>query len=358
MKKRILIINKTQFGYHTSIYKYCQYLKDDFEITHICFENIGAKINSKSVDIHYVNYSGSFVKRGFRFINFSRQLILKNNFDIIFIVYFQSASLLKLSLPPRKFVLEIQTGAIGSTSVKRKMYNTLLKLESKFFKNITIGSESLRNKLKLNIKKSHILPVGADPFCSNIKSFDKFNLLYVGTLNSRNIYETIKGLSLFISKINKIDISYDIVGDGFVENELMLKRLIKKENLSKIVKFHGRVKHKELKPFFENCNIGVSYIPITDYFNCQPPTKTFEYINSGMVCIATNIDTNKNLICYENGVLCDDTPESFAKGLMDIYKNKGVYNSKTIKATLDMFTWKNICEMNLKPYLLNLFKKQ
>jgi len=42
------------------------------------------------------------------------------------------------------------------------------------------------------------------------------------------------------------------------------------------------------------------------YYDCQPATKTFEYILSGMVCIATSTYENKKLINNINGVLCND----------------------------------------------------
>jgi hypothetical protein len=45
MKKKLLIINKIQFGYHTDTFKYCQYLKDEFDITYICFDAKEIKIN-------------------------------------------------------------------------------------------------------------------------------------------------------------------------------------------------------------------------------------------------------------------------------------------------------------------------
>ena len=39
IKSKIVIINKTQFGYHTDYYKYCEYLKDDYDITFLCFDS-------------------------------------------------------------------------------------------------------------------------------------------------------------------------------------------------------------------------------------------------------------------------------------------------------------------------------
>lgn len=37
-KKKLLIINKDPFRYHVDTYKYCQYLRDRYDITYICIE--------------------------------------------------------------------------------------------------------------------------------------------------------------------------------------------------------------------------------------------------------------------------------------------------------------------------------
>src|SRR5699024_2778090 len=147
------------------------------------------------------------------------------------------------------------------------------------------------------------------------KDFSTLNLLYVGTLNNRNITQTIEGLSIFLKNNPKVKniTTYDIVGDGDEYSQLMA--LVDKLSLNHIVKFHGRVPHFKLKMFFDRCNVGISYIPITEYYNYQPPTKTFEYILSGIPCIATQTFENQSLVVADNGILCEDTPVGFSKAL-------------------------------------------
>lgn len=36
---RLLIICKAQFGYHTDVYKWCEHLKDDYDITVLTFND-------------------------------------------------------------------------------------------------------------------------------------------------------------------------------------------------------------------------------------------------------------------------------------------------------------------------------
>jgi len=124
--------------------------------------------------------------------------------------------------------------------------------------------------------------------------------------------------------------------------------------MNNVITLYGRIPHFELQPFFDKCNIGVSYIPMTEYYEFQPPTETFEYILSGMVCIATDTNENRLLISKENGVLCEDNPESFANALDYVYYNRQNYNSETIRNSLKDYTWENIVNKYLIPILNKL----
>ena len=352
-KKSLLIINRAQFGYHIDSLTYCQYLKDEFDITYISFYTNKEKIIEEGVKVIYVSQEGSFLKRGINFIKFCRSYIKNNQVDLIFVVYFQMASLLRPGLSSYTSILDIRTGTISTNSMTRKIKDTIMIFESMFFKNITIISKCLREKLKLKAEKCHILPLGADVLSETDKSFEAMRLLYVGTLDSRNINETVLGLSSFIQNLEgkKMDITYDIFGSGPAADENLLLKTISGCDLNAIVKFHGRKTHKELKPYFDRCNIGVSYIPITDYYQCQPPTKTYEYINAGLLCIGTSTKENEKLITEVNGVLCNDDADSFSDALEDVFVSRKKFDSRQIRETLMRYSWENIVNINLKKYL-------
>ena len=55
MKERLLIINKEQFGSLTDSYKWCQYLRDDYDITFICFDSGRDKLSQDGVIVKYVS---------------------------------------------------------------------------------------------------------------------------------------------------------------------------------------------------------------------------------------------------------------------------------------------------------------
>jgi len=360
MRKKILLINKTQFGYHTNSYNYCKYLKDAFDITYISFDTDKKKMEESGVTICYVPYHGSVLTRGLNFIKYCRNYIKNNQVDLIFVLYFQLSSLLKIGLSSNKFLLDIRTGAVGSTPKKRAIADTIMSFETHFFKHITVISESLRDKLGLNSKKCHILPLGADELSSTDKLFHSIHLLYVGTLSFRDIDKTVFGLSRFIQKYKheNLDISYDIFGSGTVEAEELLRVSISETNLENIVTFHGRKNHKEIQYYFDNCNVGVAYVPITDYYDVQPPTKIFEYARAGMVNIATSTYENRRLITEDNGVICDDTIDSFSDALETIYIYKDKWNSQQIRESLEDFSWEKIVNNNLKKYLYKILEKR
>ena len=148
-------------------------------------------------------------------------------------------------------------------------------------------------------------------------------LLYLGTLNGRNIDESVRGFSSFISEFGeKIHLIYHIIGHGSKSETEKLCQVINECNLSDHVIMHGYKTHSEIKYYFDNCNVGVSFVPVTPYYNVQPPTKTFEYLCSGLVVIATNTIENSKVINTENGTLIEDTSKGFHQGLKTIYNNR------------------------------------
>ena len=349
--KQLLIISKRQFGHHTNYFKYCEYLKDNYNITFVCFDTGLEKITLDKVAIKYIPWKGLKTIRGVRFLVIAMLNIARHN-GIIYINYFEKCWILKKLFPHKTMILDIRTLSVSLNSVLRQKEDQRLMQACKVFDYITPISTGVAQKLSLKEDKSSILPLGADIISSTVKTFAELRLLYVGTLSGRKIEESVKGLAIFRDNNPTIPINYDIIGDGPELNSI--KKLINELKLSNSVKIHGRVPHFKLKPFFDFSNIGVSYIPITEYYHHQPPTKTYEYILSGMHCIATKTYENTKLITDENGVLCDDTPESFALAVEVILKNKAQYRSDNIRDSLKEFNWENIVNNRLVPIFQNL----
>lgn len=351
MKKKVLIVSKNQFGYHTDTYKYCEHLHNIIDFTVVCFDLKLPYKKIEKVNVIYSSTNGNYFIRAFDFFKTIHREVRKKKYDVIFVVNFDFCFFIKFFSKKTKFILDIRTADISRSKLKRIYHNTMMCINILFFKNISIISKELAKKFRL--KKYYFLPLGADIISNTKKDFNKLNLLYVGTFNNRNIHQTIEGLSLFIEKNPNVSVKYDIVGYGNKKEINFLLKKISDLNLNKYVFYHGQKYLDELIPFFNNSNIGISYVPLTSYYDLQPATKTFEYIFSGMVCIATNTSMNRNVIKKNNGVLCNDTPESFANALEEISQNFQLYDSSIIRESCSKWSWRNICFSYFLPMIEN-----
>lgn len=341
MKDKLLIINQAQFGYHIDTYCYCKYLRDSFDITYICWDYTYSKIELDNISIHYISRMGNIAVRNIRFILYVLRE-LKKDYSFHIIKYFRGCSILRILNPSRLFLFDIRTGSVNTKAIHRNIYNFFMKTEARAFKNVSIISRSLAEKLGL-LKRAYILPLGADVISETNKTFESIDLLYVGTLNNRNIDQTIKGFSRFYHEnIDKFSISYTIIGNGYNNEIDDLKKFIASEDVSGAINLEGHVSHANLKSYFDQCNVGVSYIPKTKYFDVQPPTKTFEYLLSGMPVIATNTFENSAIVNENNGVIVNDNPNAFYNGIQSILQNLEQYKSDVIRKNFMQFNWSNI----------------
>lgn len=306
-----------------------------------------------NIHVIYIPFSSSKTKRLFSFLIAAIQTSRALKPDILYIVYFNACALLKWFCNGKIKILDIRTGSLEPKALKRNFGNSIITLQSLFFKKIIILSESLKNKLRILSTKTLILPLGAEIYYNGEHNYNSLNLLYIGTLDGREIHKTILGLSIYLIKFpeKKTITTYTIIGYGS-ENELIrINNVIAETNLNEIVKYVGRKKYSELTPYLEKANIGVSFIPITDFYNFQPPTKTYEYILNGLFTIATETYENKQIINSLNGILCKDNAISFYESIEFYYSNRKKISSVTIQNTLIDFEWSKLIETKLKPFL-------
>ena len=357
--KNLIIINQFQFFYNIATYYYCKYLKDNFDILYICWDHGLPKIELAGVRVVYVSRKGNMLVRSLRFLRHALKQINDDKRAIVFIKYFKGVSLsLRLLKPRHCFVLDIRTGSVHKNRLIRRFHDARLKLEAAFFKHVTVISESLAERLALT-HKAHILPLGAEVISSTDKTFAGLHLLYVGTLFNRNMETTIHGFKQFYDEFqNQAPISYTIIGSGPNNEEHALKNLVAQYGLDKIVNTTGNIRHDLLKPFFDITNVGVSYVPLTDYYDVQPVTKTFEYFLSGMPVVATDTSENRKVVNQERGVLIGEAAEDFSAGLKAIFAEKNMFNSAKIRNAGMGYTWEKIVQSNLKPYLAGIIPEK
>lgn len=354
----MLLINGAQFGHSSGHYFYCKYLSEKFSVSYIGYDRGLNKIVLEGVNIYYVSFRGSKLNRILRLLKESIRLSINIKPHLLFITYFDLCFLLSLFCHSEKTILDIRTGSLKKSRILRSIDNNIILLQSLFFNGVIILSESLRKKLHISGIKCNIVPLGSEIYFAGSHTFNTINLLYVGALDDRNIAETIKGLYLFIQnrKEDGVDIRYTIVGFGSESETLNIENCISELKLSGIVKFEGRKTHEELWPYFKQSNFGVVFVPQIPGYDCQPVTKLFEYMLAGMPVVATNTYENRLFVNETNGVLIDDSPEGFCNGLVTIYNKRNSYNSSEIRKSVEDYTWENIVNTKLKPYLLKLIK--
>lgn len=343
-KNKLLIIQPQPFGSLTDSLKWCEYLKDKYEITVICQNT---KKEKPITNGFHVKYLKSFGNRQMRGLLFAIQCILNIALfkGSILIVYFEHCNIFKLIFPWKKMIVDIRTLSTSLNPKLRQEADIQLTKGIQTFDKISIISLKLLNRLNIpaNCKTPiYELPLGADIIEFQNKDYSELKLLYVGGLFGRDIDKTIIGISTFLKKHPNISLRYTIIG---IErhNEIQdLKQLTHKLGIESYINFIPRLPHPQLTEYFQNYNIGVSFIPVTEYFNLQPPTKTFEYILAGMICLATNTEANKDIITPQNGILHNDTAEDFANALEHVSAHISDYEPHAIQNSLTNYSWKNI----------------
>ena len=349
--KKLLIVHKGQLGSLTDSYKWCEILRDKYDITYIELDGPGWQELS-GVKRITVPSKGNRFFRGIRYMIVSCLYMLFFK-GAIMVVYFPGCELYKKLFPWKRLLLDLRTLSVLKDQTARKKENEAIRKACQLYGRYSIIQEDLVKELHIDVKY-YLLPLGADVISSTSKTFDTLRLLYVGTLEGRHIDETVRGLKAFLMANPKSYVTYDIIGEGFNDSSEKLRQLVSDLSLSNVIKVHGRKPYNTLKPFFDKCNIGVSYVPVTPWYDHQPPTKTFEYIMSGMYCLATNTSENVRTVKTDSGIVHKDTSQAFADALSDVYAHMGNLDSLKIRTSISGYSWPEIVNHYLEPILEEL----
>jgi glycosyltransferase involved in cell wall biosynthesis len=171
-------------------------------------------------------------------------------------------------------------------------------------------------------------------------------------LYNRNIKDTVEGFFRFFKEYeNLIEMNYTIIASGTVKERNSIVSKINDLGMNGHISFKGSIRSFELDEFYKISNVGVSYIPVTDYFDHQPPLKTYEYLMNGLPVIATGTEQNKLLINTGNGVIIEDSSDGFYMGLNLIFNNRLSYKSENIQAESLEYSWETIIKENVIPII-------
>lgn len=350
-RAELLILNRTQFGYHLDTYYYCKCAADKLHITYVGFDTGKPRLHVDGVRVVYVPYQGRKLRRYLRLLGtFLREM--RRCKGAVFVAYFPGCSVLRYAGPAARMVIDFRTGSIRENPWGRRWENRLMRWEAALFKNICAISPSLAERLRLPSTRTHIVPLGAEPMRVQPKRFDRLDLLYVGTFDGRRLEDTLAGFEHFLRDGGRqVDLTYTIVGDGGNGTLEHLRHLVRQKGLDGLVRLPGYVHKTQLQDTFDRCNVGVSYVPINDIYDCQPATKTFEYIFAGMPVIATATTENRKIVNKLNGVLIPDTAEGFYRGLKEVYARRHEFDSDAVRRCCPESAWDRIVGLNLVPYI-------
>lgn len=348
--KKILIVAPYQFGELSDCYYWAKYASiEGWDVAYYGYKYIGARQERErtceGVKVWGVNHQKNRILLGLRFYLKLIALIILSGCRNIIVCYTRGIDILPFLFPYRNIILDIRTLSVAQDPRTRHIFNENLKKTIRKFHRTTFISQGVMKTLGIDKGvNAFILPLGAEHISREMKSFCRMRLLYIGTFNNRNLPDFIAGLQLFKQRYN-VDFSFDIIGCGSAEEETKLSNAIAKASNCHI-RLHGYLTHEKAMSFFDQCNIGVCYVPITEYYDYQPPTKLYEYLLSGMVCIATRTKSNEAVVTKNLGILIDDTPDSVCDGLFSLYSHLPNYTSRDILKESDCYHWKYIVKNN------------
>ncbi len=255
-------------------------------------------------------------------------------------------------------IFDVRSGDIKERRWRRKLENALVPSNAAFFKNVTVISSGLSRHLRLP-RRAHVLPLGADrPAALAAPRRDELKLLYVGTFTGRHIHRTVEGFADFaLTKAGVMPCSFTIIGFGNEDDRRRIRETASSRGVEDRVEVLERVAHGELPEIFAEHNVGVAFTPQVPWFEHQPSTKLFEYLQSGLLCIATDNAANRELVSAANGVLVDDNAAGFCSGLEAITELLPTWRPEAVAEGVRDHTWKRIIEDNLAPYLRRVRRK-
>lgn len=345
--KKILIIAPYQFGELLDCYYWAKYAAESgYNITYIGYRYKDRKAKPMKLDsvrLISVLRDVNPLLFAIRFFYTIVKTILFSRFQNIIVVKFPHCQILPILFPKRNIVFDIRTASVSGDEQLRARQDGEITKVSSHFKRISVISQGVADHLHIPMQKCRILPLGAMEISGKIKDFSQLRLLYIGTFNNRHLDVLLRGISLFRQKYNK-KFSFDIVGSGTSDIERSLKQLTDSLSLDDIMTFHGYMNHDQVVPLFDRCNVGVSFVPITSYYDHQPPTKTFEYLSSGMACLATRTKANELVVNVNNGVLTTDSEEGVCEGLERLVAKLSFFDSEEIRLHARKYSWKHIVE--------------
>ena len=192
-------------------------------------------------------------------------------------------------------------------------------------------SEILNEKYNINCYVIRNLPLKIHQF-NNIplSTIKPKILLYQGAINKDRGLEQLVGAMQYIKGCE-----LHIAGKGDIDNKI--RNLAKELNVINKVIFHGRLLPNDLKQLTSRATLGFSIeLPSCDSYKFALPNKLFDYIQSNIPVVISNLPEMRKIIeKYNIGFICEDiSPTGLSSLINDIISNINLLKEKKEKCKL------------------------
>jgi glycosyltransferase involved in cell wall biosynthesis len=245
------------------------------------------------------------------------------------------------------FVYHTTSHPVSQSSVRIAKRKAIDIVQCLLMNAVIIQSEELKDRLPgiRSLRRSVIIPVGyngrlfyevSDKSRGDMLSrigcnSEAFILVYIGGMvRKRQLNKVVEGFAR-AKQVCK-DIVLLMIGDG--ESLTEFQALSGALGVENDIIFTGQVPHENIIEYLAAADIGVSFVPINESYNYNPPLKTFEYLACGLPVIATRTVSNSKIVTDGlNGILIEDTAESLSQAILDVVRNRGKWDRMRMNAS-------------------------
>jgi len=188
------------------------------------------------------------------------------------------------------------------------------------------GSLYLKDYILQFNKKVYYIPscVDTDRFCPNgeLKEKTVVKFAWIGTLYRKDDVENVKFIIDCFKelKVDSVDISLDIVGDGIYSHEI--KQYITNHNPKHKIYYLGWIHPDKMPEYLEKVDVGLfPLIQHTRFNKSKSPTKLFEYMAMGKATVSSHIGELIDVI--------DDGKDGF------LAKDRGIFINRMNNLVMD-----------------------
>jgi len=189
----------------------------------------------------------------------------------------------------------------GQAKYIQKFFIRLLKNHSTTFVGTTRESFSILKNLSDN---TIYLPNAVDVNLFTPKKRTKEYGITIGYAGMFETYGVDKGVLQCVKKMLELleDVSFNVVIIGGPLKKLNeIKDLVNNSNFSEHFRFSNRISQKKLAMEIANFDIGIIPYPKNAHMNkFASPLKIFEYLASGVICLASDLDSHNEI--KKNGI--------------------------------------------------------